>query len=216
MSEAPDWRTVDEFWFPPALKDETDLETHGEVIRWWFAGGANSALQRFAPIVEAAENGRLNHWLATAAGRLSLIIVLDQFPRGLFAGTPRAYASDPDALRIAEEGLGNGQYDELAKPWEKSFFALPLTHAEGPDHKERLERAVKLSEQIALAASKSLQPIYEFGISQVRGHLDVISHFGRYPHRNGILGRVSSAEEITYIQKGDFVHLRRPILSPRH
>ena len=55
-------------------------------------------------------------------GRLSLIVVLDQFPRGLFAGTPKAYATDPDALRIAEEGLRNGHYDALTKPWEKTFF----------------------------------------------------------------------------------------------
>src|SRR5919206_1449348 len=104
MSPQPDWRIVYDFWFPPGL-DDADLETHRQMFLWWFRGGANPELPRFAPVLEAARAGRLDDWLAIPLGRLSLIIVLDQFSRGLFAGTPEAYASDPDALRIAEEGL---------------------------------------------------------------------------------------------------------------
>ena len=83
------------------------------MIVWWFGGGSNPELPPFAPIVQAARTGHLDHWLAAPLGRLSLIIVLDQFPRGLFASTPEAYASDPGALRIAEEGLRNGHYLSL-------------------------------------------------------------------------------------------------------
>jgi uncharacterized protein (DUF924 family) len=206
---ALDWRTVHDFWFPPGL-DDADLETHRRMFVWWFGSGANAALPPFAPVLEAARTGRLDHWLGTPGGRLSLIVVLDQFPRGLSAGTPDAYASDAEALRIAEEGLRNGQYDALARPWEKTFFVLPLGHAEGPDHLARLERVVAMTETIALEAPERLQPLYRHSVSQARGHLEVISRFGRFPHRNPILGRVSTPEEAAYLAKGDFVHLRPP------
>jgi uncharacterized protein (DUF924 family) len=167
-------------------------------------------MPRFLPVVEAAKSGRLDHWLATPRGRLSLILALDQFPRGVFAGTPEAYASDPDALHIAEEGLRNGHYDAIARPWEKLFFLLPLAHAEGPDHLERMRRVVAISERSLDEVPASLQPIYQFSLSQARGHLEVISRFGRFPHRNLILGRASTPDEAAYLAKGDFVHTRQP------
>jgi uncharacterized protein (DUF924 family) len=161
-------------------------------------------------VVTAARAGSLDHWLSTPLGRLSLIIVLDQFPRGLFAGTPEAYAGDPAALRIAEEGLRNGHYDALTRPWEKTFFFMPLGHTEGPDHLERLKRVAALGETLATEVPAPLQPLYQFSANQGRGHLDVISRFGRYPHRNAVLGRVSTPEEAAYLEKGEFVHNRRP------
>ena len=209
MDEAEDWRAVYGFWFPPGL-DDADLETHGRMFGWWFGGGATAELPPFAPVVEAARAGRLDHWLATPLGRLSLIVVLDQFPRGLFAGTPEAYAADPDALRIAGEGLRNGHYDALAKPWERTFFFMPLGHAEGADHLERLGRVATMAETIAREAPQRLQPLYRHSASQARGHLEVIARFGRFPHRNPVLGRVSTPEEVAYLERGDFVHTRRP------
>ena len=89
----------------------------------WFGGGTNADLPPFAPLVDAAASGALDGWLATPRGRLSLILVLDQFPRGLWPGTPRAFAHDPLALRLAEEGIGNGDYDALPHLWEKTFFS---------------------------------------------------------------------------------------------
>jgi uncharacterized protein (DUF924 family) len=209
MTEDFDWRTVHDFWFPPGL-DDADAEAHRRMFLWWFGGGANPELPRFAPVLEAARTGCLDPWCATPSGRLALIVALDQFPRGLFAGTPAAYASDPDVLRIAEEGLRNGHYDALARPWERTFFFMPLSHAEGPNHQARLERVAAMAEAIALAAPKHLQPLYWFSASQAHAHLEVISRFGRYPHRNPVLGRASTPEEEAYREKGDFVHLRRP------
>lgn len=209
MDEAPDWRAVHDFWFPPGLED-ADPETHRRMFDRWFGGGANAELPPFAPVLAAARTGRLDHWLATPPGRLSLIVVLDQFPRGLFAGTPEAYASDPVALRLAEEGLWNGHYDALARPWERTFLVLPLGHTEGPDHLERLERVVAMAETIALGAPERLRPLYRHSVGQARGHRDVIARFGRFPHRNPVLGRVSTPEEAAYLEKGDFVHMRRP------
>jgi uncharacterized protein (DUF924 family) len=209
MNGAQDWKKVYDFWFPPGLADASP-ETHDRMVEWWFGGGADPELRPFAPVVEAARTGRLDHWSATPPGRLSLILVLDQFPRGLFAGTPEAYASDADALRVAEEGLRNGHYDALARPWEKTFFFLPLAHAEGPDHLERLERVVAMAEAVAREAPERLQPFYQFSVGQARRNHELISRFGRFPHRNPILGRVSTPEEAAYLEKGDFVHLRRP------
>jgi uncharacterized protein (DUF924 family) len=200
---------VYDFWFPPGLED-ADAEDHRRMFVWWFGGGANAELSPFAPLLEAAKAGRLDDWPATPLGRLSLIVVLDQFPRGLFAGAPEAYAFDPMALPIAEEGLRNGHYDALTHPWERMFFALPLAHAEGPDHRERLKRVVALAEKDAVDAPSRLRPLYRFSADQARGHFETISRFGRFPHRNHILGRVSTPEEEAYLAQGDFVHARTP------
>jgi uncharacterized protein (DUF924 family) len=191
MSDLHEWRTVHDFWFPPG-HDEADAEAHGRMWLWWMRGGANAALPPFAPVLEAARAGRLDGWAATALGRLALIVVLDQFPRGLHAGTPQAYASDPQALALAEEGLRNGHYDALTRPWERTFFGMPLAHAEGPDHLERLKRVVAHAEAIALEAPERFRPHYLFSLSQARANVEVIARFGRFPHRNAILGRVST------------------------
>lgn len=203
------WRRVYEFWFPPGL-EAAGAEVHGRIFLRWFGGGANAELPPFTPLLEAARRGRLDDWRVTPLSRLSLILVLDQFPRGLFAGTPEAYACDAEAMRLAEEGLGNGQYDALAWPWERTFFLLPLAHAEGPDHRARLERVVTLAEVVAREAPAPLRPLYEHSARQARGHLEVITRFGRYPHRNLVLGRLSTPEETAWLAAGDFVHTRQP------
>lgn len=205
---AEDWRVVHDFWFAPGL-DDADLDTLRRRVEWWMGGGANAALPPFAPVLEAARAGRLDHWRATPLGRLSLIVVLDQFPRGLSAGTPDAYASDPEALRVAEEGLRNGHHAALARPWERMFSVLPLSHTEGPGHLERMDFVVALAERIAFESPEHLKPLYEFSANQARGHREVIRRFGRYPHRNPVLGRTSTPEEEAYLAKGDFVHQRR-------
>jgi uncharacterized protein (DUF924 family) len=211
MSGAPDWQAVLDAWFPPGL-EHADLDTHARMFQLWFGGGAEAGLQSLAPLARDARAGRLGHWAATPHGRLSLIILLDQVPRSLSAGTPEAYAGDAAALRIAEEGLWNEQYDALDWPWERTFFILPLAHAEGRDHLPRLHRVVAMAEAIAWDAPARLAPLYAHSASQARGHREVVARFGRYPHRNPILGRVSTAEEAAYLAQGDFVHLRGPKL----
>jgi len=202
-------KQVYDFWFPPGLENAAP-ETFRRRIEWWFAGGANAELPPFTHTLMAAKLGRLDHWLATPRGRLALIIVLDQFSRGLFAGKAEAYATDPLALRIAEEGLRNGHYDALTQPWEKTFFFLPLAHAEGPDHLQRLDRVVTLAENVTLDAPERFRMYYQFSLSQARANRDLIVRFGRFPHRNDILGRASTLEEAEYVKTGNFVHMRRP------
>ena len=203
------WPAVHEFWFPPGL-DEAGAETHAAMFARWFGGGTNRELPPFAPMVESARAGRLDRWLAHPTGRLSLILLLDQFARGLFAGTPEAYAADALALRIAQEGIRIGHYDALTRPWEKTFFIMPLAHAEGPDHLARLDHVVILTLELARSVPPDLGPLYAFSAGQARAHREVITTFGRYPHRNAILGRASTPDEVAYLATGDLVHTRSP------
>lgn len=86
---------------------------------------------------------------------------------------------------------------------------MPIAHAEGPDHRERMERIVILSEAAVGDVPEHLRPIFEFSLSQARGHRDVIARFGRFPHRNAVLGRTSTPEELEYLEKGDYVFNRQ-------
>jgi uncharacterized protein (DUF924 family) len=203
-TRAQEFEDVFSFWFP-------DLGTadHARMVRqfeWWFRGGADSAInERFSLLLERAIRGELDHWSKSPRPRLALIIVLDQFSRSLYRDTARAFAQDQKALGLAVEGIEIGQFAALETPWEKTFFFLPLGHSEQLSH---LERAVTLAEQLAASAPPELRKVLEHSASQARGHRDVIARFGRHPHRNAILGRESTPEELDYLARGELVHKR--------
>jgi uncharacterized protein (DUF924 family) len=136
-----------------------------------------------------------------------LIIVLDQFSRSIHRGTAQAYAQDRKALALALEGIEIGHYAALETPWEKTFFFLPLGHSEELGH---LEAAVRLAEALVRQAPAGLLGILEHSAAQARGHRDVIARFGRHPHRNAVLGRRSTPEELDYLAGGQLVHTRLP------
>jgi uncharacterized protein (DUF924 family) len=192
------------FWFP-----RRPISDHAAAVRqfeWWFAGGSNAAvMERFAPLLERAIRGELDHWSASACSRLALILVLDQFSRSIYRGTARTFAQDHKALALALAGIEIGHYADLETPWEKTFFFLPLGHSEELPH---LETAVKLAEELAEQAPPELHRILEHSASRARGHRDVIARFGRHPHRNAVLGRQSTPEEIEYLASGQLVHTR--------
>jgi uncharacterized protein (DUF924 family) len=192
------------FWFPPGL--DADEDTHRRQFQFWFGGGANPEIARaFAGTHEAAARGALDSWADNARGRLALIIVLDQFSRSLHGGSARAYAQDDKAIALALDGLARGFYRQLATAWEKTFFVLPLGHAEQLAH---LDRCIALADALIPQAPPQVRRLYEFSASQARGHRDVLARFGRQPHRNAALGRASTAEEQAYLAAGDFVHRR--------
>lgn len=199
-----EFEEVLEFWFPQRVRNE-----HAVMVRqfaWWFRGGADAAIsKRFSLLLGRAVRGELAHWAHEARSRLALIIVLDQFSRSLYRGTAQAFAQDPQALALALEGLTSGHYTALTTPWEKTFFFLPLGHSEELSH---LNRAVELAEELVDHTSPELRSILEHSASQARGHRDVIVRFGRHPHRNAILGRHSTPEELEYLAKGQLVHMR--------
>ena len=193
------------FWFPDV--EPIDHETMLRRMEWWFGGGTDAAIaERFAPLLDQAVRGRLDHWSRRPRSRLALIIVLDQFSRSLYRGTPRAYAHDAAALGFVIEGLQIGHYKALQTPWEKTFFLMPLGHAEELRY---ADAAVTLAAGLIEDGPPELRRILEHSAAQARGHRDVIARFGRHPHRNAVLGRRSTPEELDYIARGDFVHLRR-------
>src|SRR5262245_45897899 len=193
------------FWFPEgsSWKEPTSLLRR---VEWWFRGGADAdIIEKYSPLLELAERGELDPWAGSARSRLALIIVLDQFSRSIHRGSARAYANDPKALALAREGIENGHAAALDHPWEQLFFGLPLGHSEDLASQEL---GVKLIEQLASEAPPELRTMLQFSAEQARGHRDVIARFGRHPHRNEVLGRSSTPEELDYLAHNNPIHTR--------
>lgn len=144
---------------------------------------------RFLALHEQAAAGACDGWAATPEGTLALLILLDQFPRNAFRGTPRMYATDPKARTIAREAEARG-YMAALEPDLRLFLALPFSHSEDPADQEI---AVRLNRRFG-------QP----WLSHAEGHRDIIRRFGRFPHRNAILGRNTTAEETEFLANGGF------------
>ena len=193
------------FWFPEGI-EVADEETTLRQVAWWFRGGADPEIvARFGLTLEAAISGQLDVWAKTASGRLALILVLDQFPRSVYRDDPRAYAQDPKAAGLVLEGLANGDYEKLKHFWEKTFFALPFSHSEDL---ALHDRCVPLVEALIDEAPAHLRKMLEFSAGQARGHRDVVARFGRHPHRNRVLGRESTPEELEHLASTVPVHQR--------
>ena len=198
-----------DFWFPEGRSSGIAAGTHRDHWWWRLHGGADDTIvTRFADLTSSAASGDLDDWADKPEGRLALIIVLDQFSRSLWRGTPRAFAQDPAALSLAMEGFSNGHYASLGTPWFRIVYSQPLGHCEGPDHLARIDLLIRLREEIAAQAHASLQPIYQSLVKQAGDVRKVIAAFGRHPHRNQVLGRESTPEEDAYIAEGDFPHER--------
>lgn len=207
--DARPWHEVLALWFPEGSAPGIDPERHTEHWRWRLHGGADEAITaRFADLTARAVEGALDHWAVTPEGRLALIVVLDQFPRSLWRGTPRAYAQDGAALALTLAGLENGHYAAQPAPWFQIAFTQPLGHAEGPDHLERIDRLIALRKDIAARSPEHLRPLYRSLVAQAGEVRQVIVAFGRHPHRNAILGRVSTPAEMAWLKKGAFPHQR--------
>jgi uncharacterized protein (DUF924 family) len=192
------------FWF--SSRPSGDHAAMVRQMEWWFRGGADSEIvERFPPLLDQAKRGELDSWSQRPRSRLALIIVLDQFSRTIHRGSAQAFAQDPKALGLALEGIAIGHYKALQTPWEKTFFFLPLGHSEDLTN---LERAVRLAEDLVKEAPQELRGILEFSANQARGHRDIIARFGRHPHRNELLGRQSTPEELEYLAAGQLVHTR--------
>jgi uncharacterized protein (DUF924 family) len=193
-----------EFWFPDL--SGADHAALARQFEWWFRGGADACIvERFAPLAELAASGELDDWARLPRSHLALIVVLDQFSRSLYRNTPRMYAQDAKARALTIEGIDNGHYASLETPWEKTFFFMPLGHSE---ELTDLDRAVALATELAASSPPQVRKALEHSASQARGHRDVIARFGRHPHRNAILGRPSTPEELEYLANEQLVHTR--------
>ncbi|MBI5108389.1 MAG: DUF924 domain-containing protein [Rhodocyclales bacterium] len=179
-------RAVLDFWFRPAGGYRPEWfrkdETFDAAIRVRFAADVDAALAGTQPAAVSAED------------HLARIVVLDQFTRNIFRGTPRAFAGDAEALRLATALVANGD-DKNLDPWQRWFAYLPFEHSESPIEQER---SVAL---FAALAREQQQDAFDNPLVYAERHRDVIARFGRFPHRNGILNRASTAEEIEFLKQ---------------
>lgn len=152
---------------------------------------------RFGAVMQEALAGRLDGEAGTPLGRLSLIIVLDQFMRNAHRGDAKSFAGDPKALKLALDGIARGHdTDESIPPVARIFYYLPLEHAE--DIKMQ-EHSVVAFEQLAQEATADTKAFFDGTLDYAHRHFDVIKQFGRFPHRNAVLGRESTPEEKNYL-----------------
>ncbi len=206
-----DWMDVGpeevlKFWFPDDGHWESE-ESHIAFWVWRMQGQAHDAIEeRFTDLTQAAAEGRLDHWAETPRGRLALIIALDQFPRSIWRETPGAFAQDIKATRLVLEAFANGHYDALAHVWEKQFFLIASSHCEGPDLLERSKDLIVRSAQLAAEAPEALREMYAGAAKRPMLTKWVAERFGRHPHRNEVLGRISTPEELVYLAKGCLPH----------
>ena len=176
------------------------LATTDTVVEFWREAGPNLWFakdpafdrrfrERFAAEHAAAARGELASWTETPQGALALIILLDQYPRNAFRGTPRMYATDALAREYADDAIARGLDQQVAASM-RLFVFLPFGHSENEADQAR---SVKLAEQLG-----------EPSLSHARGHQAIVRRFGRFPHRNAILGRASTAEELSFLAAGGF------------
>ncbi|OOE49194.1 DUF924 family protein [Salinivibrio kushneri] len=168
----------------------------------WFGGRQDvddAIRERFQSWVSAAGAGTLNDWAQIPEGRLALIILLDQFPRNLYRGLAAAYRYDALALALCKAGLAKGD-DQALTPLHRVFFYLPLEHAEEEtDQEEALFRFDQLRQQVSGEATAWYQQCFDYA----RQHYDIIATFGRFPHRNAVMGRLSTPEERLWLSETD-------------
>ncbi len=143
---------------------------------------------RFAALHAQACQGELWHWRESARGRLAEVIVLDQFSRNLYRDDARAWAADPMALVLAQEAVAGGHDQVLEHPMEKCFLYMPYMHSE----------SALIHEQALVLFD---QPGLEDNLGYERKHKVIVDRFGRYPHRNAVLGRASTPEELAFLQE---------------
>ena len=181
-----------DFWFGPP--GDPGREKHREI---WFHGTPefDAALRReFLADCEAAASGALASWEASAEGSLALVLLLDQIPRNIFRETPRAYASDAAARVAADRALARG-FDQAVPPAWRIFFYMPFHHSEDLADQRR---------SVALSDSLPRNPDRRGSLRRYgRPYIEVIERFGRFPHRNAILGRQSTPEEIAFLAERD-------------
>ena len=173
--------------------------THQDVLTFWYEicqpkqwfkkdpSFDQEIEERFGVLIEQGLSGQLNDWLESCEGCLALILVLDQFPRNVYRNSPKAFAGDPQALVISDTCRERGYLDHPDQSW-RHFMLIPMMHSE--------DLAVQKA-SLPLFKEHTDARVYNYAVR----HHDVIERFGRYPHRNAILGRESTQEELTFLSE---------------
>jgi uncharacterized protein (DUF924 family) len=172
-----------------------------DMVRFWYEAGEESwftknaafdgALAvRFGAALKEARLGAYDRWGDTPEGALGLVLLLDQVSRNIHRGSPLAFAADAKALALARQWIGKGYHQKLPPP-RACWFLMPFEHAEDLDAQHRC---------VALFGTMGLHE----NVWWAKVHLDIIAKFGRFPHRNAVLGRKSTPEEIAFLRSGGF------------
>jgi uncharacterized protein (DUF924 family) len=195
---------VRRFWFGNAPLTRATL---GERLALWFGAGVSPPARRaadelirtrFGALMARAATGSLAPWADSPRRRLSLILLLDQFPRNAFRGTDRAFATDRDALSLTLSGMQLAA-DAALTPVERIFFYMPLQHAEIADAQEE---AVAAYRRLLPEAPLELAELFASALGSAQRQREIVARFGRFPHRNDVLGRESTPEELEYLGAG--------------
>ncbi len=200
MDEA---RTVREFWFG---KLPLSPEALTERMEFWFGEDApqlalrdEEIRRRFGALLERAASGQLESWADGPRRRLSLIILLDQLPRNMFRGSARAFAYDAKALALTLSGMQCGA-DAALDAVERIFFYMPLQHAESL---EVQDESVAAYRRLLAEAPAELHESFAGVMEHAEHHRAVIERFGRFPHRNRLLGRESTPAEEAWLRESE-------------
>jgi len=191
----PDIKRVLGFWFSHSELDSPQLDSRMD--RWFGSSEAfdDEIRESFGTLIEQASTGKLDDWKKTPHGRLALIILLDQFRRNVYRGTAEAFTHDKQALRIAIEGTMAGDHLQLDAV-ERMFFFMPLQHAESLKIQEK---SVGIFNALAKTVSGTMHETFETAAQFAELHRDIVAEFGRFPHRNSVLGRPNSQAESAYL-----------------
>jgi uncharacterized protein (DUF924 family) len=188
-------RALLDFWFGPP--DDPEHEHHRQI--WFKSTPEYDARLRdlFLADYERAAAGALAAWEAAPESALALLLLIDQIPRNIFRGEPRTYATDPTARAVADRALARGFDQHFPKPWRK-FFYMPFHHSEDlADQRRSVVLFDSVRDDRDPEDREERGGLRRYGLP----YLEVIERFGRFPHRNAILGRVSTPEEIAFMEK---------------
>ena len=187
--------SIHAFWFGHSSDDAETAKQQAAL--WW---GKNAQVdadmsRRFSSWLERAAAGALNHWEESAASLLALILLTDQFSRNIHRGKAESFASDALARRWAQLGL-QPEVRQAQRPIERVFMLLPFEHSEAITDQDL---SVREFEALAADAAETRRETFAGFADYARRHRDIIARFGRFPHRNAILGRPSSTEESAFL-----------------
>ena len=186
--------TILDFWFGEDTDDSVVAKNKSAL--WWSKNPDVDAemRQRFESLVHRAAGGELSSWQSSPRGHLALILLTDQFPRNIYRDSPRAFAYDRHALALCIDGIDQG-VDLQLRPIERVFFYLPLEHAESLEYQDSSVRQFRRLLDEVGAGQKVFEEYLDFAVR----HRDVIARFGRFPHRNKILGREPTSDELAFL-----------------
>ncbi|SHL19763.1 DUF924 family protein [Phytopseudomonas punonensis] len=189
------WQPLLDWWFGPSGSAE---QSAAEKHSLWFGKRDDQdaeARERFGSLVEQALAGDLLDWSADPRGWLANVLLLDQLPRMIHRDTPLAFAGDAQARALVEEGITLG-WDRRLSPLQRVFIYLVFEHAE--NHLQQI-RSVQLFAELSEGSSATERELFAGFLDYAQQHQRVIERFGRFPHRNEILGRVSTADELRFL-----------------